>query len=114
MQFNSYSYLLLLVPAVILFWSFPHSWRRWYVLAVSIPFYATWNPLFVFLPIGICVTTFLCARSMQGDPPRARRWMWTGIVIVLAALSFFKYRGFITHNVSEWLAALGVFRGVSV
>jgi len=114
MQFNSYSYLLLLVPAVILFWSFPHSWRRWYVLAVSILFYATWNPLFVFLPIGICVTTFLCARSMQGDPPRARRWMWTGIVIVLAALSFFKYRGFITHNVSEWLAALGVFRGVSV
>jgi alginate O-acetyltransferase complex protein AlgI len=114
MQFNSYSYLLLLVPVVVLFWSIPGSWRRWYVLLVSILFYATWNPLFVLLPLGICTTTYLCAQRMQGEPTSARGWMWTGIAIVLAALSFFKYRAFITHNLSAWLAALGVFRGVSV
>lgn len=114
MQFNSYSYLLLLLPVVVLFWNIPRSWRRWYVLAVSILFYATWNPLFVLLPLGICTTTYFCARRMQSEPSSARGWMWTGIAIVLAALSFFKYRGFLSHNLSAWLAALGVFRGVSV
>jgi alginate O-acetyltransferase complex protein AlgI len=114
MQFNSYSYLLLLVPIVALFWSIPSSWRSWYALVVSFLFYATWNPLFVLLPLGICATTYFCARRMQDDPSSARGWMWTGIAIVLAALSFFKYRGFVVHNLSAWLAALGVFRGVNV
>jgi alginate O-acetyltransferase complex protein AlgI len=114
MQFNSYSYLLLLLPVVALFWNIPSSWRRWYVLVVSILFYATWNPLFVFLPLAICVSTYWCARRMQAEPSRARSWMWAGIVVVLAALSFFKYRGFVTHNLSVWLAALGVFHGVRV
>ena len=112
MQFNSYSYLLILVPAVAVFWTLPTSWRRWYVLSVSLLFYATWNPLFVLLPIAICCSTYLCARLMQADTARSPAWMWAGIAMVLAALSFFKYRGFVLYNLSSWLAALGVFHNV--
>jgi len=36
MQFNSYSYLLMLIPVTALFWALPVPWRRWYVLAVSV------------------------------------------------------------------------------
>ena len=71
MQFNSYSYLLLLVLAAAAFWILPTSWRRWYVLSLSLLFYATWNPLFALLPIAICVSTYLCARLMQADTARA-------------------------------------------
>jgi alginate O-acetyltransferase complex protein AlgI len=114
MQFNSYSYLLLLLPIVVVFWIFPSSWRRWYVLSVSLLFYATWNPLFVFVPIGICSSTYLFARMTQVDTRRARAWMWIGITLVLAALSFFKYRSFVVGNLSAWLAALGIFHRVWV
>ena len=72
MQFNSYSYLLLLMLAVAMFWTLPITWRRWYVLTVSLLFYATWNPLFVLLPIAICCSTYLCARLMQADTARPR------------------------------------------
>jgi D-alanyl-lipoteichoic acid acyltransferase DltB (MBOAT superfamily) len=40
--------------------------------------------------------------------------MWSGIALVLTALCFFKYRGFVIYNLSSWLAALGVFHGVRV
>jgi alginate O-acetyltransferase complex protein AlgI len=84
------------------------------VLSLSLLFYATWNPLFVLLPIGMCSSTYLCARLIQADATRARVWMWTGIALILAALSFFKYRSFVLHSLSVWLAALGVFHGVRV
>src|ERR1700751_5406308 len=98
--------------AVAVFWTFPIPWRRWYVLSVSLLFYATWNPLFVLLPIAICGSTYLCARLMQADGARTKAWMWAGITLVLTALCFFKYRGFVIYNLSSWLAALGVFHGV--
>lgn len=114
MQFNSYSYLLLLAPVVALFWLLPSSWRRGYLLSASLLFYASWNPIFVFLPIGVCGSTYLCARLTQADTARARFWMWTGVALTVAALCFFRYRAFVVSNLSIWLRMLAVFRPVQV
>ena len=55
MQFNSYSYLLLLAVLVPICWAIPPSYRRWYVLALSILFYASWSPFFLLAPIALCL-----------------------------------------------------------
>ena len=75
MQFNFYSYLLCLALATIVFWALPSRFRRGYVLALSLTFYATWNLYLVVIPFILCTITFLCARVIRankGQPPAHR------------------------------------------
>ena len=110
MQFNSYSYLLSLAIVVALFWALPVRWRRGFVLLVSIAFYATWNPILIALPLGLCAVTWVCARELIKDPdaPRGRSWLRWGIGTVLAVLVVAKYRGFILGNLELLIPSLDV------
>ena len=105
MPFNSYAYLLLLIPAVGLFWSLPQALRRWYVLALSLAYYATWNPAFLLVPLALCAGVFAVATALTRRPRRARAWFWTGIGYVLAFFLFFRYRDFLLANYNAVLAA---------
>jgi alginate O-acetyltransferase complex protein AlgI len=91
MQFNSYSYLLLLLCAVVVFWSLPVRVRRWYVLALSIGFYATWSPQYVLVPLALCGIVFAAARRCVSSPS-AGAWFWGGIACSLASLVTFRYQ----------------------
>jgi len=75
MLFNSYSYLLFLTVAVVIFWSISVRFRRPFVLLVSIIFYASWNVYLVYLPLLLCVVTYVCARRMESGEsfPERRR-----------------------------------------
>lgn len=89
MQFNSYSYLALLFCAVAVFWALPASVRRWYVMALSIGFYATWSPIFVLVPVALCAGVFPMARKcMSGS--HTRPWFWGGITYALSFLVVFR------------------------
>jgi alginate O-acetyltransferase complex protein AlgI len=108
MQFNSYSYILLLIPVVALFWALPPSWRRWYVLAVSIAYYATWNAAFVAVPLLLCGGVQAAASALLAAPERARRaWFRAGIAWVLLLFLFFRYRQFLLDNLDAALAHFG-------
>ena len=108
MQFNSYSYLLLLFPAVAGYWALPARFRAVYVLALSLLFYAAWKPLYLLLPLLVCAAIYACGRKVLAVPPDGkRRWMWCGIVFVLLILCLFKYGQFFIDNVNAALAVLG-------
>jgi alginate O-acetyltransferase complex protein AlgI len=107
LQFNSYSYLVLLFAAVSAFWLLPIAVRRWYVLALSVAFYASWTWTYAALPFLICAGVFLCARTIAERPQYARAAMWTGTIFVLSLLVFFKYRQFFVENVNGMLQAFG-------
>src|SRR5208283_1420842 len=95
MQFNSYSYLLLLIPVTALFWALPVPWRRWYVMAMRMLYYATWNPAFLAVPLALALGTHAAAGLMIAHPERGRRWFWSGVAFVLAIFCFFRYRIFL-------------------
>jgi alginate O-acetyltransferase complex protein AlgI len=107
MQFNSYSYLLLLGVVVTLYWLLPAGTRRWYLLVLSLGFYASWNWWYVVLPVGLCAAVFPCARRMKQQPGQAGRWLKIGIAVVLVVLCFFKYRDFFLANWNGVLQLLG-------
>jgi len=90
MQFNSYSYLGLLFCAVAAFWALPPQVRRWYVLALSVGFYATWSPVFVLVPISLSVGVFLMAKKCVSGS-HTRQWYWGAITYALAFLVVFRY-----------------------
>lgn len=108
MQFNSYSYLLSLTLAVILFWALPIRFRRGYVLVLSLLFYATWSPYLVIIPFMLCAITFVCARVIRankGQPP-ADWALKAGGAVIITILGFAKYRGFVINNLAfvvPWL-----------
>jgi alginate O-acetyltransferase complex protein AlgI len=100
MQFNSYSYLVLLFAAVILFWHLPVRFRRSYVLILSVLFYATWNVYFVLLPIGLCLVAFVSSNNIRNDKSGGRQALWLGIGIIVLILALFKYGSFFAENLS--------------
>lgn len=108
MQFNSYSYLLLLIPVVALFWAIPARLRRWFVLALSLAYYATWNTAFLAVPLLLCLGVHVISRHLISRPQSARAWFWTGIGYVLLIFLFFRYRDFLLANVNALLALFHV------
>jgi alginate O-acetyltransferase complex protein AlgI len=103
MQFNSYSYLGLLFLAVCGFWALPPRFRRLYVLALSIGFYATWSPVFVLVPLALCGGVFLLARKIAAEPTHGA-WYWIGIVYAAGFLVMFRYH----PGVGAAFTALGI------
>ena len=108
MQFNSYSYLLILFVAVILFWHLPVYLRRGCVLILSFLFYATWNVYFVLLPMGLCVIAFFSSYNIRNDKYGGRHALWMGIGIIVLILGVFKYGSFFAKNLSAFANWLGL------
>jgi alginate O-acetyltransferase complex protein AlgI len=106
MQFNSFSYLLCLLVAVVVFWALPVRLRRPYVLLLSVAFYATWNMYLVFLPVAICTVSFIAAQVIRRNPQKSGLAVKLGVTVILIVLGVCKYRGFVLDNVamlSVWL-----------
>lgn len=105
MQFNSYSYLLLLAVTVFLFWALPVRWRRLYVLLVSVLFYASWSPLFLIAPVALAAGVYLIARHVASPRLQPRSWFWLGLIYAVAFLLFFRYQAL-------WAPALHLLGGM--
>jgi alginate O-acetyltransferase complex protein AlgI len=107
MQFNSYSYLLALLIVVPVFWHLPVRFRRNYVLALSFAFYATWNVLFLGLPLLISAIIYWSSNGIRKGEAAGRRALWAGVAGVLFILGFFKYGPFVTENLGIVLSWFG-------
>jgi alginate O-acetyltransferase complex protein AlgI len=109
MAFNSITYLGFLFVVVLAHWLLPVRLRRGLVLLASMTFYASWNLMFVGLPLVVAGVVFVCGRWIQADPPTAKKWMRIGVAGLLALLVAFKYRLFLAAN----LGYLGVQLGTT-
>lgn len=108
MQFNSYSYLLLLIPFVMGFWMIPTaSARKWYLLGASALFYASWSMQFVALPFLICGISYFFAHRILVRKNQPGSDLKTGISVILIILAFFKYRDFFLDNLNHLLTSAG-------
>jgi alginate O-acetyltransferase complex protein AlgI len=105
MQFNSYSYLILLLLVVPIFWLLPSNFRRWYVLGISILFYASWSPVFLLAPLAMCAGVFLAAVRISRGGRRESYWFRGALLYALSFLIFFRYQAL------WWPAVVAVLRG---
>src|SRR5262249_39280130 len=108
MQFNSYSYLLLLLFTVLLFWNLPVRFRHAYVLILSMLFYASWNIYFLIIPVIMCVMVFWSSSKFGGGGSAGQRALWVGVGAIVAILGVFKYGHFVTENFSPLSTWLGL------
>jgi alginate O-acetyltransferase complex protein AlgI len=108
MQFNSYSYLLLLLVSVLLFWNLPVRFRHAYVLILSILFYASWNVYFLIIPLVMCVIVFWSSSKIREGGSAGQHALWAGIGAIVAILGVFKYGHFVAENLSTLGSWLGL------
>ncbi|MAO55037.1 MAG: membrane-bound O-acyltransferase family protein [Rhodospirillaceae bacterium] len=111
MLFNSYAFILVFLPAVLVgFYLLSRGGNRTallgFLIFASLFFYGWWNPRFLTLIIGsILVNFWIAGRITQGGDAGGRAWMWAGITANLGLLGYFKYAGFFVANLEAVLDA---------
>ncbi|MDG2272421.1 MAG: MBOAT family protein, partial [Halioglobus sp.] len=112
MLFNSFQFLLLFLPIVLLAFVFlartgnTEAQILWLIVA-SLVFYGSWNPAFVALIVLSAAVNFRIGRflAITLDEANKQRWLVIGVLFNLGLLGYFKYADFFIEN----LNALGVW-----
>jgi alginate O-acetyltransferase complex protein AlgI len=108
-QFNSWSYIALLVAVVIIHRFLSRRGQNLVVLGASYLFYGAWDWRFLSLLWLSTVVDYSVGRALgrTDDPARRRRLLWASLVTNLGLLATFKYFGFFTESFVDLMAGLG-------
>lgn len=115
MLFNSQSFLLLFLPAVLA--GFFLLGRRstvaaaWWLAVASLFFYGYWNPRLLPLLLASVVLNYRFGVLLRNRP--RRRWLAAGVAANLLALGWFKYAGFLAATVHLPIPAIVLPVGIS-
>lgn len=99
MVFSSIEFLFYFLPAFLLLYAFL-PWKNTTLAIGSLFFYAWGEGFYVVVMVFSIVINYLCGKWIYSSTGRGRNLALTaGIVINLGILIFFKYTGFIVHDV---------------
>ena len=102
MVFSSLSFLITFLPVLcILYFAMPGSWknaRQYILLAFSLVFYATGEPLYIFLIVGCILTTWFLSRLVKN---RNKLALIVAILVNVIPLVITKYSGFLARNINK-------------
>lgn len=104
MLFNSYGYLFVFLPLALAgyFALSRHSIiALGWLVAVSLIFYAWWNPWHLPLALGSIGFNYWTGRRIMTSPENRRHWLWLGITANLLLLGVFKYTQFALGLVAD-------------
>lgn len=113
MLFNSYEFIFLFLPIVLLvYWAVAarrRTTRLAWLLLASYYFYAYWNYYFLLLIIGsTAIDYFVGPRIYASKTLRERRlWLAVSLLSNLGGLAFFKYYNFTADQINGLAAFLG-------
>lgn len=108
MIFNSFTYILFLALAVILYWNLSRLPRLVMLLVASIIFYGFWRFDFVILLLASVIIDYFLGILISDAKKQSikRILMLTSVMVNLGTLAFFKYFYFISTNsvgLANWL-----------
>jgi alginate O-acetyltransferase complex protein AlgI len=121
MVFNSWTFIAFMAVIVPLYYA-PRASARWQIgllLVASAVFYAWENPWLLVLLLASSGSSVFCAQQIVADTraaeaaaaddqasrAAARRWLWAGVSINLAALLVFKYAPLLTELIPAGVLA---------
>lgn len=107
MLFNSFVFLLIFLPLVLLLF---YSTRKWASARLSIAvlvlasfiFYGYWNPVYLLLLLASIGLNYAIGHQLY-HRPSARLLLFTGVSLNLLLLGYFKYTNFLIENANNFL-----------
>lgn len=113
MLFNSYEFLFLFLPIVLLvYWGLAvkqRAWRLFWLTAASYYFYAYWNLPYLAIIFASTAIDFLVGPKIYNAENKRVRFAWLCVSLLsnLGGLAFFKYYNFATDQVNGFGALFG-------
>ena len=110
MLFNSYVFIFLYLPVVLLgfFWlaKASHAYAAWWLALASLFFYGYWNPAYIGLLLGsiACNYTFglwIAKAGVRHEERRKKQLLFAAIASNLALLAYYKYANFFIDSVNS-------------
>lgn len=103
MLFNSYIFILVFLPVVLIFYFRLQAYGRHetalaFLAIASLFFYGWWNPVYLPLLAGSILVNFLV--GVRLCQYRSRTLLITGVVMNLCLLAYFKYANFFATNIN--------------
>lgn len=115
MLFSGNVFLFIYLPIVLLlYYLSPRRLRNPVLLLFSLVFYGWGEPVYLFLMIGTILLDYLCGlwiHAVRTKGGSAKAALVIGVAANVLILGFFKYTGFIMHQLQ---AVIPMLRGVSV
>lgn len=111
MIFNSLTFLLFLIPVVLLYWILPNRWRLALLFAGSLVFYGFWR--WEFLPVMLfsaVLDYFISLRihKHRDNKKLGKRLVLLTLFVNLGLLVYFKYLYFLGGNLNTAFSSLGI------
>src|SRR2546428_11223667 len=94
MLFNSLQYIIFLPIVLLVYWLTPARFRPAVLLAASYVFYASWNPVYLLLIIGMTVANWLFGFVISYAKTTRVFWLVMALVFNVGLLGYFKYSNF--------------------
>jgi alginate O-acetyltransferase complex protein AlgI len=107
MLFNSYQFVFVFLPVVLLVFFFlgrvNHSWAAAWLALASLVFYGYWSIKYVPLLLGSVTFNYVCGRSLSRRQQTAEgRWLLVvSISANLLLLGFYKYTDFFLASIND-------------
>ena len=110
MIFNSIDFLIFFPIVLAIYFVIPKKARYIWLLVASYYFYMSWNAKYALLILISTLVTYGCALFIEKSDTKGQRKaiLWTGILINLLILAFFKYFNFLADNIDMLLSMIGV------
>jgi D-alanyl-lipoteichoic acid acyltransferase DltB (MBOAT superfamily) len=86
----------------------PFKLRVPLLLVASYVFYMTWKPVYGVLILAMTAMSYACGLLMERFKAQRKGIFWTGIVLNLVALGFFKYAYFARDCVNQLISVVGM------
>ncbi|NCB77086.1 MAG: MBOAT family protein [Negativicutes bacterium] len=109
MLFNSYEFLFLFLPVVLIGFFALARFRLlqgalWWLALASLTFYAWWDVRYVVLLLLSIAGNYLLGSRLEqlSSQERRRPWLGAGIFLNLSLLGYYKYAGFFWENWNAW------------
>ncbi len=107
MSFNSYVFVLLFLPLAICgfylcVYRFGTVASRYWLVVVSLLFYAWYNPHYLYLLLESLFFNFVCAKNLNSTMKQRKLVLFVGIVVNLSFLGYFKYANFFIDNTNAF------------
>jgi len=99
MVFSSITFLFIFLPlTIILYYILPKFLRNWFLLLISIIFYAWGAPEYLPIMLAIMLTNYIGALLINKFDKHSQFWLFITIAINITVLIYFKYFDFLIEN----------------